>query len=58
MAEVLVSLEQGLGELVRRVGRLFIESILEAEVEQIAGRDRAGRKPGRPTAGEWTKAPA
>lgn len=37
MAEVLASLEQGLGELVRKVGRLFIESILEAEVEQIAG---------------------
>ena len=37
MAEVLASLEQGLGELVRKVGRLFIESILEAEVEQLAG---------------------
>ena len=37
MAEVLTSIEQGLGELVRKVGRLFIESVLEAEVEQIAG---------------------
>ena len=37
MAEVLSSLEQGLGELVRKVGRMFIESVLEAEVEQIAG---------------------
>ena len=37
MAEILTSLEKGLGELVRKVGRLFIESILEAEVEQIAG---------------------
>ncbi len=37
MAEVLTSLEQGLGELVRKVGRLFIESVLEAEVEQLAG---------------------
>jgi transposase-like protein len=37
MAEVLTSLEQGLGELVRKVGRMFIESVLEAEVEQIAG---------------------
>ena len=37
MAEVLTSLEQGLGELVRKVGRLFIESVLESEVEQIAG---------------------
>jgi hypothetical protein len=37
MAEILTSLEEGLGELVRKVGRLFIESVLEAEVEQIAG---------------------
>jgi putative transposase len=37
MAEVLTSLEQGLGELVRKVGRMFIESVLESEVEQIAG---------------------
>ena len=37
MAEVLTSLEQGLGELVRKVGRMFIESVLEAEVEQLAG---------------------
>lgn len=37
MAEVLTSIEQGLGELVRKVGRMFIESVLEAEVEQIAG---------------------
>lgn len=37
MAEVLASLEQGLGELVRKVGRMFIESVLESEVEQIAG---------------------
>jgi putative transposase len=37
MAEVLSSLEQGLGELVRKVGRMFIESVLESEVEQMAG---------------------
>ena len=37
MAEVLTSIEQGLGELVRKVGRMFIESVLESEVEQIAG---------------------
>jgi hypothetical protein len=37
MAEVLSCLEQGLGELVRKVGRLFIESVLEAEAEQIVG---------------------
>lgn len=30
---MLNSLEQGLGEL----GRIFIESVLESEVEQIAG---------------------
>ena len=37
MAEVLSCIEQGLGELIRKVGRLFIESVLEAEAEQIAG---------------------
>ena len=37
MAEVLTSPEQGLGELVRKVGRMFIESVLESEVEQVAG---------------------
>jgi putative transposase len=37
MAEVLTSLEQGLGELVRKVGRMFIESVLESEVEQMVG---------------------
>ena len=37
MAEVLSCLEQGLGELLRKVGRLFIESVLETEAEQIAG---------------------
>lgn len=29
--------EQGLGELVRQVGRMFIEEVLEAEATQIAG---------------------
>lgn len=37
MAEVVSQLEQGLGELVRKVGKLFIESMLEAEVEQLGG---------------------
>lgn len=37
MKEVLNCLEQGLGELLRKVGRLFIESVLESEAEQIAG---------------------
>lgn len=37
LAEVLSSLEQGLGELLRKVGRLFIESVLETEAEQLAG---------------------
>ena len=46
MAEVMSSLEQGLGELVRKVGRIFIESVLEAEVEQIAG-PRSQRVPTR-----------
>ena len=30
-------MEPGLGELVRKVGRLFIESVLGSEVEQLAG---------------------
>jgi hypothetical protein len=46
MAEVLTSLEQGLGELVRKVGRMFIESVLESEVEQLAG-PRSSRVPTR-----------
>ena len=46
LAEVLSSLEQGLGELVRKVGRMFIESVLESEVEQIAG-VRSQRAPTR-----------
>ena len=29
--------EQGLGELLRKVGKLFIESVMEAEAEQIVG---------------------
>jgi hypothetical protein len=37
MADVLASLEQGLGEVVRKVGGLFIEAVLESEVEQLAG---------------------
>ncbi len=56
MAEVLTSLEQGLGELVRKVGRLFIESVLEAEVEQLAGSRSARTQTGRLIAGEWSKA--
>ncbi len=46
MAEVLTSLEQGLGELIRKVGRMFIESVLESEVEQTAG-VRSQRVPSR-----------
>lgn len=58
MAEILTSLKEGLGELVRKVGRLFIESVLEAEVEQIAGvRSRRYNQTGVST-GEWSKAPA
>lgn len=29
--------EQGLGELLRKVGKLFIETVMEAEAEQLAG---------------------
>ena len=46
-AEILTSLEEGLGELVRKVGRLFFESVLEAEVEQIAGVRSRRYKPDR-----------
>jgi hypothetical protein len=37
MPGVLTSSEEGFGELVRKVGPLFIESALESGVEQIAG---------------------
>jgi putative transposase len=46
MAEVLSGLEHGLGELLRKVGKLFIESVLEAEAEQVAG-PRSRRNPQR-----------
>lgn len=46
IAEALLALEQGLGELIRRVGRLFVESMLEAEVEQVAG-PRSRNNPAR-----------
>lgn len=46
MAEVLAYLEHGLGELVRKVGKLFIESVLESEVEQLMG-PRLQRNSGR-----------
>ena len=36
--ELLGCVEKGLGELIRKVGKLFIESILEAEVERLAGK--------------------
>ncbi len=56
MAEVLTSLEQGLGELVRKVGRMFIESVLESEVEQLAG-PRSRRVQSRQAyPGEWSRA--
>jgi putative transposase len=29
--------EQGLGELLRRIGKLFMESVMEAEVEDLVG---------------------
>ena len=36
-AEILQLAQQGLGELLRHAGRLFIESVLEAEVEHLVG---------------------
>lgn len=50
-AEMLQLLEKGLGELIRRVGKLFIASVLEAEVEQVVGR-RSRRNQER-TAYRW-----
>lgn len=50
-AEMLQLLEKGLGELIRKVGKLFIASVLEAEVEQIVGR-RSRRNQER-TAYRW-----
>jgi putative transposase len=39
--------EQGLGELVRRLGKMFIEEVLEAEAGQIAGpRSKRSKKRG------------
>ena len=37
-AEMLQLLEKGVGELIRQVGKLFIASVLEVEVEQMVGR--------------------
>ena len=36
-AEVVRVAQQGLGELLRQVGRQFIEAVMEAEVEKLAG---------------------
>lgn len=35
--EMLALVKEGLGELVRRLGKLFIEEVLESETEQIVG---------------------
>lgn len=35
--EIVKLAEQSLGELLRRVGKVFIEEVLEAEAEKIAG---------------------
>jgi putative transposase len=37
-ADIVQLAQQGLGELLRHVGKLFIENVLESEVEQIAGK--------------------
>jgi len=36
-AEILNLAQQSLGELLRQVGRIFVENVLDAEVEQVAG---------------------
>jgi len=36
-ADMLKLAQQSLGELLRQVGKLFVENVLEAEVEQVAG---------------------
>jgi hypothetical protein len=36
-AEMLKLAQQSLGELLRHVGKIFVENVLEAEVEQVAG---------------------
>jgi transposase-like protein len=35
--EIVALAEQGLGELLRKVGQLFVESVMESEAEQLAG---------------------
>ena len=37
-AEIVSLAQQGLGELLRQVGKIFIENVLESEVEQVAGK--------------------
>jgi putative transposase len=36
--EIVQLAERGLGELLRQVGKMFIENVMESEVEQIAGK--------------------
>ena len=43
--------QQSLGELLRHVGKLFVENVLEAEVEQVAGERPSPIRTGRLTAG-------
>jgi putative transposase len=44
MPEMVRLAQQGLGELLREVGKIFIENVMECEVEQLAGnaRNRTG----------------
>ncbi len=35
--EIVALAEQGLGELLRKVGKLFVETVMETEAEQLAG---------------------
>ncbi len=50
-ADIVHLAQQGLGELLRQVGKIFIENVLESEVEQIAGK-RSHPDPTR-TAYRW-----
>ena len=56
MAEVLTSLEQGLGELVRKVGRHSSSRCWNRKSSRSQDRVRAEDRHGRLTAGAWRKA--
>jgi hypothetical protein len=47
---------QSLGELLRHVGKIFVESVLEAEVDKLQANDPNPIRVGRPTVGEPNEA--